>query len=91
VLQGTSLGIMGRQRGRGDANQSLAGGQQAGTGRNQETESGVYLCPPLVERVDRNDRNDPLTEMLARKIIEVGATESDPAKISEIAIKRLRV
>jgi hypothetical protein len=37
------------------------------------------------------DRNDPLTEMLARNIIEVGATESDPAKISEIAIKRLRV
>jgi hypothetical protein len=37
------------------------------------------------------DRGDPLTEMLARKIIEVGATESDPAKISEIAIKRLRV
>jgi len=29
--------------------------------------------------------------MLARKIIEVGATESDPAKISEIAIKGLRV
>jgi hypothetical protein len=41
--------------------------------------------------VDRNDCNDPLTEMLARKMIEVGATESDPAKISEIAIKRLRV
>ena len=37
------------------------------------------------------DRNDPLTEMLARKIIEVGATESDPVKISEIAIKQLRV
>jgi hypothetical protein len=37
------------------------------------------------------DRNDPLTEMLARKIIEVGATESDPAKISEIVIKGLRV
>jgi len=36
------------------------------------------------------DRNDPLTEMLARRIIEVGATETDPAKISEIAIKRLR-
>jgi hypothetical protein len=41
--------------------------------------------------VDRNDRNDPLTEMLARKIIEGGATESDPAKISEIAIRRLGV
>jgi hypothetical protein len=37
------------------------------------------------------DRGDPLTEMLARKIIEVGTTESDPAKISEIAIKRLRM
>jgi hypothetical protein len=37
------------------------------------------------------DRNDPLAEFLARKIIEVGATESDPAKISEIAIKRLGV
>ena len=41
--------------------------------------------------VDRSDRNDPLTEMLAREIIEVGANESDPAQISEIAIKRLRV
>jgi hypothetical protein len=37
------------------------------------------------------DRDDPLTELLANKIIEVGATERDPAKISEIAIKRLRM
>ena len=37
------------------------------------------------------DRNDPLTELLARKIIEVGATETDPAKISDIAIKRLKM
>jgi len=37
------------------------------------------------------DRNDPLAEFLARKIIEVGATETDPAKISESAIKRLGV
>ena len=35
------------------------------------------------------DRHDPLAEMLAREIIEVGATESDPVKISKIAIKRL--
>jgi hypothetical protein len=27
--------------------------------------------------------------MLARKIIEVGATESDPKKISDIAIKKI--
>lgn len=33
------------------------------------------------------DRNDPLTEMLARKIIEIGATETDPAKISQIALR----
>ena len=32
------------------------------------------------------DRDDPLTEMLARKVIEIGATEADPAKISQIAI-----
>ena len=32
------------------------------------------------------DRNDPLTEMLARKIIELGATETDPAKISQLAV-----
>jgi hypothetical protein len=37
------------------------------------------------------DRNDPLTEMLARKIIEIGATGvSDPAKISEIAVRRFK-
>jgi hypothetical protein len=37
------------------------------------------------------DRNDPLTEMLARKIIEIGATGvSDPAKISELAVKRFK-
>jgi hypothetical protein len=33
------------------------------------------------------DRNDPLTEMLARKIIEIGASGiTDPAKISQMAI-----
>jgi hypothetical protein len=31
------------------------------------------------------DRNDPLCEMLARKVIEIGEIETDPAKISEIA------
>jgi hypothetical protein len=36
------------------------------------------------------DRNDPITEIVARKIIEVGATGvRDPAKISEIAVKEL--
>jgi hypothetical protein len=29
--------------------------------------------------------------MLARKIIEIGATERDPSKISEIVIKQLGI
>ena len=38
--------------------------------------------------VDRDD--DPLTEMIAKKIIEIAATGvSDPAELSEIAIKQL--
>ncbi len=38
--------------------------------------------------VDRRD--DPLTEMIARKIIEIGATGvRDPSEISEIAAKQL--
>ena len=36
------------------------------------------------------DRDDPLTEIIAKKIIEVCSTGiSDPAEISERAIKRL--
>jgi hypothetical protein len=38
------------------------------------------------------DRNDPLTEMIARKIIEVGQTGvKDPAQISQLAIKDLGI
>jgi hypothetical protein len=39
------------------------------------------------------DRNDPLCEMVARKIMEVGAASgaSDPIVISEIAIKQLKI
>lgn len=36
------------------------------------------------------DRNDPLTKLLAKKIIEIGATGAlDPAEISSIAVKRI--
>jgi len=38
------------------------------------------------------DRNDPLTEMIAKKIIEIGQTGvKDPAQISELAIKDLGI
>jgi hypothetical protein len=36
------------------------------------------------------DRDDPLAEMLARKVIEIGAAHvRDPTEISKIAIKEL--
>jgi len=37
------------------------------------------------------DRNDPLTRIVAEKIVEVGASERDPWKISEIVFKQLGV
>ena len=38
------------------------------------------------------DRNDPLAEMIAKKIIEIAQTGMrDPAKLSELAIKELGV
>jgi hypothetical protein len=38
------------------------------------------------------DRNDPLTEMIAKKIIEIGQTGvKEPAQISRLAIKELGI
>jgi hypothetical protein len=38
------------------------------------------------------DRNDPLTEIVARKIIEVARSgERDPASLSQIAVKQLGI
>ena len=38
------------------------------------------------------DRNDPLTEMIAKKIIEIGQTGvKEPAQISQLAIKGLGI
>ena len=35
------------------------------------------------------ERNDPLTELIARKVIEIGATGMlDPVDIAKIAVKR---
>ena len=40
----------------------------------------------------RKDRNDPLTEMIAKKIIEIGQTGvQEPAQISQLAIKDLGI
>jgi hypothetical protein len=37
------------------------------------------------------DRHDPLTEIVAKKIIEIGRAESDPIKISQLAVEALRL
>jgi hypothetical protein len=37
------------------------------------------------------DRNDPITEIVAHKIIDVGTADlRDPAKISEITLRQLK-
>jgi hypothetical protein len=37
------------------------------------------------------DRNDPLAEIVARKVIEVGASVHDPTEIAKMAVKGLRI
>ena len=37
------------------------------------------------------DRNDPVTEMVARKIIEIGKNGGDPAEIAKMAMKELGI
>jgi hypothetical protein len=60
------------------------------------------LTTPDIERLNKAytfalrslslvDRNDPLTEIIARKIVEIGANVHDPAEIAEMAIKGLRI
>jgi hypothetical protein len=63
--------------------------------------NGSNLGPEEVERLNRAytcalrqlhlvDRDDPVADIVARKIIEVGATGiSDPKEISKTAIKQL--
>jgi hypothetical protein len=63
--------------------------------------NGGGLEPEQVERLNRAytyalrklhlvDRNDPVAEIVAKKIIEVGATGmSDPEEISDTAVKQL--
>ena len=61
------------------------------------------LTPKEIERLNRAyafalrslhlvDRDDPLTEMIAKKVVEIGAdVELDPSEIAEIARKQLGV
>ena len=58
------------------------------------TESGHLIAAyeMTLRALDLVDRNDPLTTMIAEKIIEIGATGlKDPAEISKRAVKLLRL
>jgi len=37
------------------------------------------------------DRNDPLTEIVARQVIAIGTSVHDPAEIAKMALKGLRI
>ncbi|MGY3610606.1 MULTISPECIES: hypothetical protein [unclassified Bradyrhizobium] len=64
---------------------------------------GSKLGPEEIERLNSAyrralrslglvDRNDPITEIVAKKIIEIGATGvRDPAEISKLAIEQLGI
>jgi hypothetical protein len=63
----------------------------------------LKLQPEEVERLDRaytfalnalhlTDRNDPVCEIVARKVIEIGTSGADdPKEISRLAVKQLGV
>ncbi|HZV05847.1 MAG TPA: hypothetical protein VE999_12260 [Gemmataceae bacterium] len=56
---------------------------------NQKTPKRLELAYKYAVRsLSLVDRNDPLTRIVAEKIVEVAASERDPAKISEIVIKQ---
>jgi hypothetical protein len=37
------------------------------------------------------DRNDPITEIVARKVIEIGKNGGDPAEIARLTVKALGI
>jgi hypothetical protein len=72
--------------GRDNANQSVIE-RQAHAGRNRTFEQAFDHALNLLGVVDRND---PLCDMVARKVIEVGATGiSEPREIAEMTVVRI--
>ncbi len=57
------------------------------------------LCPEEIQRLNEAytfalrslNLVDPLSEIVARRVIEIGATVHDPAEIAEKAIRRLGI
>lgn len=52
----------------------------------------VKAYKAALHEIGLKDRDDPLTQIIARKIIEVGQTGIlDPTQISRLAVKKLRL
>jgi hypothetical protein len=49
----------------------------------------VAAYETTLKALDLTDRNDPITELVARKIIEIGQSVRDPLQISRQAITDL--
>ncbi len=57
-----------------------------------ETEVLNRALAYTLRKIGLVDRNDPITEMIARKVIEIGHTGiHDPVQISKIAVSQLRL
>ena len=69
------------------ADRSLAPEQQSRACRTRNPQLAFIRALRLLHLVDRND---PVWEIVARRIIEIGATGAgDPVVISEIAVRKL--
>jgi len=56
----------------------------------EEIERLVAAYDETFRALGLKDRNDPITEIVARKIFEIGQTGvRDPAQIAELALKEL--
>jgi hypothetical protein len=51
----------------------------------------VAAYEQTLQALGLKDRNDPITEIVARKVIEVGKGRSDPADIAQLAVKELGI
>ena len=57
----------------------------------EEIERLVTAYEQTLRALGLNDRSDPITQLVAEKIIEVGRSGiENPTKISEVALKELR-
>jgi len=58
--------------------------------RSEEIASLASAYERTLKLLGLVDRNDPVTKIIAKKVIEIGATVRDPKEICEVAVRQLR-